>query len=444
MDPTEAELQAIGSLADARGWAGVDGPLADALMTALGGPLRVREIALIPRPTWDGVIEHLDLQEAGDPAPPRRALTPVEVARTESLRRVCCLRAGRAVDQPGDRALPAPPAVLPAPFPPAGGGAGALVGPAAQARKLKLSAVLDPTLDAEIQPLTDVEVTQMYERYRTRYGDFPSTDADVSRDQLAALSQVIASGVVPYADFSIFGPHGQRLLRRQTFQSYTLNVSNGEWSRKEHPGPSSFYGWYRAWRCFRTGMLLLEAAEAERLDLYAEHIRGFVTQFGEETWSFICQADGRMRSEQLERLRRELHAAPAYGYVPAAPWSACYAAAVKDTEFWNKELSTPATLFLARNKRPPGGDDPDSSAAEPKRRRGRNNRTYRGEDHSQKGTDGTYSHNRKGLEICRLYNQGKCGTKAAQGKCKASRSHQCNQCLGPHQALACAGGSKKD
>lgn len=318
------------------------------------------------------------------------------------------------------------------------------MGPAAQARKLKLSAVLDPTLDAEIQPLTDVEVTQMYERYRTRYGDFPSTDADVSRDQLAALSQVIASGVVPYADFSIFGPHGQRLLRRQTFQSYTLNVSNGEWSRKEQPGPSSFYGWYRAWRCFRTGMLLLEAAETERLDSYAEHMRGFVTQFGEETWSFICQADGRMRSEQLERLRRELHAAPAYGYVPAAPWSACYAAAVKDTEFWNKELSTPATLFLARNKRPPGGDDPDSSAAEPKRRRGRNNRTYRGEDHSQKGTDGTYSHNRKGLEICRLYNQGKCGTKAAQGKCKASRSHQCNQCLGPHQALACTGGSKKD
>ena len=41
----------IGSLADARGWAGVDGPLADALMTALGGPLRVRETAPIPSTT---------------------------------------------------------------------------------------------------------------------------------------------------------------------------------------------------------------------------------------------------------------------------------------------------------------------------------------------------------------------------------------------------------
>ena len=41
---------------------------------------------------------------------------------------------------------------------------------------------MDPTLDAEIQALTDAEVTAMYDRYRHRFGDFPSTDADVSRD----------------------------------------------------------------------------------------------------------------------------------------------------------------------------------------------------------------------------------------------------------------------
>ena len=89
--------------------------------------------------------------------------------------------------------------------------------PPPQARKLKLSAVLDPTLDAEIQPLTDAEVQGMYERYRNRFGDFPSAN-------------------------------------------------------------------------------------------------------------------------------------PALGYVAATPWSACYAAAIKDTEFWNKELTTPTTLFLARAK----------------------------------------------------------------------------------------------
>ena len=432
VDPTEDELRGINSLDDARAWAGVEGRLSRTLNAAFGDPVRVREVALIPRPIWDDTVENLTLQDEGDPLPPPRPPTPVEHARVESLRRICCIRAGRPVDHPGDTARPAAPAVPPAAFPPVGGGAPAAAGvPAPQARKLKLSAVLDPTLDAEIQALTDTEITDMYERYRQRFGDFPSTDADVSRDQLAALNQVIASGSVPFADFSIFGPHGQRLLRRQTFQSYTLNVSTGEWGRKEQPGPASFYDWYKAWRCYRTAMLLLHASEAERLDAYAEHIRGFVTQFGEEAWPFVCKADSRMRSEQLERLRRELHAHPALGYTAATPWSACYAAAIKDTEFWNKELTTPTTLFLARSKRATAEPEEDEGdvGGEPKRRKGRSNRTYKGDNHSKKDKAGLYTHNRRGVEICRLYNNGKCGTKQAQGKCKAKRSHQCNRCL---------------
>ena len=278
VDPTEDELRGINNLDDAQAWSGVDGVLARTLNAALGDPARVREIALIPRPIWDDAVDNLEIQEGGDPAPAPRPLTPVENARVESLRRVCCIRSGRLADHRGDTGRPAAPAGMPAPFPPAGGGGAAAAPgvPAPQARKLKLSAVLDPTLDAEIQALADAEVTAMYDRYKNRFGDFPSTDADVSRDQLAALSQVIASGSVPFADFSIFGPHGQRLLRRQTFQSYTLNVSTGEWGRKEQPGPASFYDWYKAWRCYRTAMLLLEASEAERLDAYAEHIRGFL------------------------------------------------------------------------------------------------------------------------------------------------------------------------
>ena len=77
----------------------------------------------------------------------------MEEARLESWRRVCCLRAGRAVDLPGDAAVGAALAVAPAPFPPLAGAAATAGTP--QARKLKLSAVLDPTLDAEIHPLGD-------------------------------------------------------------------------------------------------------------------------------------------------------------------------------------------------------------------------------------------------------------------------------------------------
>lgn len=404
-------------------------------MAAIGDPQRLREVALIPRPTWDNVVATILV---GQPPMQPQAPTPVEGSRIESLRRVCLLRMGKTPDSPGDVG-PAIPGPLSAPFPPVGGGALANAA-ATPSRRLKLSSILDPTLDAEIQSLEESEVATMYERYRSKFGDFPSTEADVSKDQLSAIAQVLAAKAPPYADFSVFGPHGLRMLRRQTFMSYQLNVSTGEWTRKELPGPSDFHSWYRCWKCFRTAMLLLESCEAERLDAYSEFIRGMVTQFGEEAWSFVSRADSRMRSEQLERLRRQLRSEPQYGYVEASPWSACFAAAIKDSSFWSRELSTPATLFLARNKREvatPEGDESKPASSPSKKTKTRAARRFTGEDKSRKGEDGNFTLNRKGIEICKLYNAGKCGGPKAQGRCKNQRSHQCMACLGPHQALEC-------
>ena len=189
------------------------------------------------------------------------------------------------------------PAILP--FPAAGGPHAGNAGNAPQAattRKLKLSAILDPTLDAEIVPLPPDEIARMYEDYRTKFGDHPGSDSDPSSDQLAALKQVLASGAVPFACFTTWGPHGQRLLRKQTFTGYQLNVASGEWSKKEQPGPSSFHAWYRCWRVYRTALLLLDSCDPERLDSYAETIRGFVTQFGDECWFLVARADAQMRS----------------------------------------------------------------------------------------------------------------------------------------------------
>lgn len=52
--------------------------------------------------------------------------------------------------------------------------------------------------------------------------------------------------------------------------AFQLNVASGERTRREQPGPADFHSWYKIWKCYRTGMLLLEAAEAERLDAYSE------------------------------------------------------------------------------------------------------------------------------------------------------------------------------
>ena len=331
MDPTEAELQQINDVRGAMDWAGVDGDLENALLQALGGVQRVREVPLITRPAWDLAVQNLQVPDQADPAvhgpPNARPLRPVEQARVESFRRVCCLRVGRPADEPGAQApLPPQAGVLPIPNP---GGAGNAQG----ARKLKLSAILDPTLDAEVISIPPNEQAQLYEAYRAKYGDFPGADADPSPDQLAALRQVIQAGALPFACFTTFGPHGQRLLRKQTFTSFTLNVSTGEWARKEQPGPSNYHEWFKCWRVYRTTMLLLDCCDSERLDNYAEVIRSFVTQFGEECWFLVARADAQMRSEHMERLRRELRATPNFGYTDVSPWAATFMAACKDHEF---------------------------------------------------------------------------------------------------------------
>lgn len=438
MDPTDAELTAIVDLNGVWAWAGVQGPLLRSVMAELGEPQRVREIPFIPRAVWDAAIARIRIPEALP-----RAMTPVEGARVESARRVSHLRVGRPVDGPGEVQFTGTP-VLPVPFPPAGGASPA----GHQARKLKLSAVLDPTLDAEIQPLSSEEATRMYNDYRNAFGDFPTADSDVSMDQLAAVRQVVESGSVPYADFSVFGPFGQRLLRKQTFMSYHLNVATGEWQKREQPGPGDYHTWYRSWRCYRTAMLLVGACEAERLDAYSEFIRSFVTQFGDEAWAFISRADSRMRSEHLERVRRQLRADPQHGYQEHHPWSACFTAAIKESDFWSRELATPATLFLARNRKEAPAAVSDAAGEErdttgKKRKRGsRPQRRHQGDDLSQKDDNGNFTHNRKGIEVCRGYNSNRCGSATPQGKCKNGRAHQCGLCLGPHQALACP--KKKD
>ena len=125
-------------------------------------------------------------------------MTPVEGARVESARR------GRPVDGPGEVQFAGTP-VLPVPFPPAGGASPA----GHQAGKLKLSAVLDPTLDAEIQPLSSEKATRI----------FPTADSNVSMDQLAAVRQVVASGGAS----SVHAVRGLICTRGQGPRLYTRN-----------------------------------------------------------------------------------------------------------------------------------------------------------------------------------------------------------------------------
>ena len=438
MDPTEAELASINTLADVADWAGTTGAAHDQFMVALGRPTKLRDIAFIQRPVWDGIVAIFKIQEPGPP-PVQRDLSAVEASRIEIFRRVVLLRLNAPLDSPGALGPPAP-AIGAAPFPPTGPG-GTTAGAPSPTRKLKLSAIIDPTLDAEIVQLTTAEVTAMYLKYKNKFGDHPSQDIEPTMDQLSALAQLIKSTALPYADFSVWGPHGLRQLRKSVFTAYILNSATGEWSKREQPGPDSIQAWEKAYKTYKVAMLLLEAADPERLDGYLEFIKDLHAQFGPECWGVLYKADTRMRSEYQERIRRSLEEEPKHGYTTASPWSAVFAASVRESEYWAKEVTTPATLLLARNKSIPAGNRSESpvrreSNKTPKRKAAK--RKYEGEDLSQWDKDaGHFAKNRKGIEICHKFNKGNCGNGRPQGKCPSSRSHQCDICLGPHMAKQC-------
>ena len=169
----------------------------------------------VPRQTWDTIVARTRGLVPADggvgPANPV-GLTPVDLARLEIFRRVCFRRVGATPDSPGMVAV-APAAVAPPPAPLAGAGA---------PRKLKMSAIVDQTLDAEVQPLEHAEVTNMYQSYQAKYGAAPSPESEPTADQLAAVRQLVSSGSSPYIDMAVYGPQGLRRLRKLTFASYSL------------------------------------------------------------------------------------------------------------------------------------------------------------------------------------------------------------------------------
>jgi hypothetical protein len=98
-------------------------------------------------------------------------------------------------------------------------------------RKIKLSALVDTTIEAELQPLDPPTVAAMFERYKTTRGDYPLDEHKPTPDQLAAVQQLIRADVPPYVDFSIFGPHGKRMTKKIHLVAHVYDPSSGAYQR---------------------------------------------------------------------------------------------------------------------------------------------------------------------------------------------------------------------
>ena len=273
---------------------------------------------------------------------------------------------------------------------------------------------------------------------------------------MSALSQVLAAGYAPYADFSVFGRYGKRMQHKMQFVAFQ-SLPDGTWQRQELPGPPNLSAWWASWRVFKTAMLLLEAVTPEVLEQYGDHIRDLVETYGEEVWWLVYLADTRMRGEEFPRLRRQqelIHDDRVTSHLPTSfnpqkPWDTVFAAAVSDKDFWQDNVREKAMLHKCRIKSQ--ADLADDGTVQP-RLRGAGHplaggpaaaavpvqdtkrrpppsaepppKTFQKAEERPlpaRGADGLFEKNRKGIMLCDEFFRGSCSK-----SCRPSRSRAAN------------------
>ena len=151
----------------------------------------------------------------------------------------------------------------------------------------------------EITYLPDQEVVAYLARYVKIFEGPPESDQRPTPEQLAALSHTFKVCRAPYADFAVFGPHGNRLMRKLG------NVFNsaGHLQEDELFGPPNLSGWKRIYAFLMSSLVILDAVSRRRLDDYRKHITQLHDLYGPDMWHVLYQAEVRCRAEHMEILR---------------------------------------------------------------------------------------------------------------------------------------------
>ena len=366
MDPSAAELldiaQAEHPLGALLNFVGMQDDVKAAVWHELGGAEKIREIVFVPLADWEASVasakvpigEGTDGDDGGRPA--HRGLKPREKAQVGMLRRYARLLVGLPGDE-GEGALTQ-------------GGARATVATVAPGksanvgtgkRKFKLASVVDQKDDQEVDAIGAEGFRDAIKRFKeANDGLNPAEDEEATPDQLQGIAVKLSQDVVPYADFGVLRPFGLRLERTLKFHAKFWDPSKAEFVAKELPGPPSIDEWLRSWKVYTFILVALGAASRARLERYRDKVVALANKYGQirgGSWWIIALADQRMRSERMERIRRELEAAAFDGRLADAggldrerPWDAVFLRAAQDHEFWQAEVVEVSLLYAAKVK----------------------------------------------------------------------------------------------
>ena len=369
--PSQEDLAKIGDLEGVRLWANASKEIWVLAMTAMGGPCKADECVYIERSVWDATLAKVVVPEglirAGSPDGP---ISPLDLGRlskgTDMHPCIIWTGSGRGFGDLGagggapssatamsDMSRLAATISTPTPGSTAPRGA----------KEVKLSSLVNVTWEAKLLPMEKATISSLFKKYTATYGDMSSADTEPSDEQLSAVKMLLDSGGPPYVDFSIFGPHGSRALKKLTYKLKIPYPDAGKWVIHELQGPGSFDIWWKCWAVLKVALLLHGTVTAVPLDLDAEFIREAVQTYTPYCWWIIYQADCRMRLEDVERLRRSAdmmfqelsaEAQAASGHDPSNPWNEVFRMAASDDcaearAFWERELNQKCMLYVTKS-----------------------------------------------------------------------------------------------
>ena len=229
VDPTLEELGAITTSDGIWDWLGADQALRTAVATALGSSttnIKLRDLVYIKQTVWDRTMGQLSIAIAEGAA---SGLTPIEEGHVYMARRIARLRLGLRAneEEPAPRDGGPSQGVANGPRPQGAelailSQAGAMGGHQSAEPKLKLSVVLDPALESDLVRLPGAEVRALYNIYSKKRGAEPSPEIEPTIEQISAMAQVVGADLVPYACFSLLGPHGRRMLTKLSFLAWNF------------------------------------------------------------------------------------------------------------------------------------------------------------------------------------------------------------------------------
>ena len=372
LDPNEEEVAELKTAGNLLIWVGLEGD-PSSLQSAPGSLLHlvgatvttpVRVLGMMPDADWEAIIEKWKIPTGTDedPTPP----TPAQAAQAALVGRASRVLCGVQLSFAEERRLKgeadaAEERIRVAEATAAAAAASAKASPptctaiATINKKIKLSTTVDQSNDQECEILDEMRLKQAYGAYSTIFKTLPEQGEEPTIEQLSSILTLLNQGSPPYVDFSVFGPHGYRIMRKLKLTGMQM-FPGGEFKNIELSGPPTFYLWETIYTVLRVALIMLEAVGISNLDKYLKRHRTYAERYGATVWHLQYQSDVRMRSERLVRIRRigEQEYAKAqmagklHDFDPNKPWDWVWQYAAEDDQWWRNEFEERALLVLSR------------------------------------------------------------------------------------------------